>query len=203
MKNRSNENDSLQLLFSRIESLADRERVIIAIDGGSASGKTTLAGFLAERYSCSVFHMDDFFLRPNQRTPQRLAEAGGNVDRERFLAEVLLPLSEGRTVRYRPYDCSRQALAEPVEVEPRRLNIVEGAYSMHPELSGYYSLSVFLDVSPQLQRERIRKRNTEELAERFFGEWIPLESLYFDKTSVRDRCDLVIPVGDIKKESNE
>ena len=203
MKNRSNENDSLQLLFSRIESLADRERVIIAIDGGSASGKTTIAGLLVERYSCNVFHMDDFFLRPHQRTPQRLAEAGGNVDRERFLAEVLLPLSEGRAVTYRPYNCSTRTLAPPVTVEPRQLNIVEGVYSMHPELSGYYSLSVFLDVSPELQRERIRKRNAEGLAARFFGEWIPLESLYFDKTSVRDRCDLVIPVGDIKKESNE
>ena len=34
--------------------------------------------------------MDDFFLRPEQRRPERFAEPGGNVDRERFAAEVLV-----------------------------------------------------------------------------------------------------------------
>ena len=37
--------------------------------------------------------MDDFFLRPEQRTEERLKEVGGNVDRERFLEEVARPLT--------------------------------------------------------------------------------------------------------------
>ena len=49
--------------------------------------------------------MDDFFLRPEQRTAQRLAQSGGNVDWERFQAEVLIPLRQGISFSYRPYDC--------------------------------------------------------------------------------------------------
>ena len=49
--------------------LAEKDRVIVAIDGNCASGKTTLTAQLAEHFDCNVFHMDDFFLRPEQRTP--------------------------------------------------------------------------------------------------------------------------------------
>ena len=62
------------------ELLAQKDMVIVAIDGKCTSGKTTLASKLAQIYDCNVFHMDDFFLRPEQRIPERLAEVGGNVE---------------------------------------------------------------------------------------------------------------------------
>ncbi len=185
-------------LFEEIDKRLKCGRLIIAIDGGSGSGKTTMAEMLRDIYGCNVFHMDDFFLRPEQRTPERFAEAGGNVDRERFLDEVLIPLSNEQTVVYRPFDCSKMALGDEVQTEPTPLTVIEGAYSMHPALSGYYDLSVFLDISPELQRERILKRNGEEKAEAFFGRWIPLENKYFTETHIKSRCDMVFP---LQKES--
>ena len=181
----------VKALFDRIDSLLQKGSVILAIDGGSGSGKTTLAGELAEKYGCNVFHMDDFFLRPEQRTAARFAEVGGNVDRERFLSEVLTPLSKGETVVYRPFDCSRMTLGEEIRVEPTALTVVEGAYSMHPALAGFYDLSVFLDISPALQRERIIARNAEKGANLFFERWIPLEERYFAETDIKVRCDMV------------
>ena len=48
----------------RIEMLlAEQEHVFVAIDGPCASGKTTLARNLNERFGGNVLHMDDFFLR--------------------------------------------------------------------------------------------------------------------------------------------
>ena len=68
-------------LFARIDCLtAEKDRVLVAIEGGSASGKTTLGELLQNVYGCPVFHMDDFFLRPEQRTEARFAQPGGNVD---------------------------------------------------------------------------------------------------------------------------
>ena len=168
------------------------ERWIVALEGGSASGKTTLAALLARIYDCGVFHMDDFFLRPGQRTRERLAEPGGNVDRERFLEEVLEPLRRGETVRLRRYDCHTQTLGEAVEVPPRALSIVEGAYSMHPALAERYDLTVFLRVSPEVQRERILRREGEAGGARFFSRWIPLEEAYFAATDPAARCDIVL-----------
>ena len=155
---------------------------------------TTLSRILAEVYECTVLHMDDFFLQPHQRTALRLAEPGGNVDRERFLQEVLLPLSRGESLRYRPFNCGTMELQEPVTVNPGRLTVIEGAYSMHPELEKFYDLSVFLSVSPQLQRERILRRNGEQWARRFFEEWIPMEQKYFDTFGIPARCALQITI---------
>ena len=178
-------------LFIRIDRMLREGTVRLAIEGGSAAGKTTLSKLLTQVYDCTVFHMDDFFLRPEQRTKKRFAEPGGNVDRERFLEEVLLPLHRREPVAYRRFDCSTFILEEPVLEKPTRLTVIEGAYSMHPELSAYYNLSVFLEVSPELQRKRIEKRNTPELAKRFFEEWIPMEQRYFTELRVKERCDMI------------
>ena len=184
-------------LLARIDRLmAERERVLVAIDGGSASGKTTLGALLQSIYACPVFHMDDFFLRPEQRTPERFSEPGGNVDRERFLSEVLLPLREGKAVDYRRFDCKTFTIASPRRIEPGRLNIIEGAYAMHPDLAPYYDLTVFLAVSAEKQRERILKRNTPAQAELFFDRWIPFEQRYFAALNVPERCDLTIILDD-------
>ena len=69
---------------------------------------------------------------------------------------------------------------------------------MHPELEQYYNLSVFLDITPKQQKERIRKRNSKELAERFFNEWIPMEQRYFEAMDVKKRCDINIEIGTLQ-----
>ena len=189
--------ERIRTLLARIDRLmAERERVIVAVDGGSASGKTTLGALLQSVYTCPVFHMDDFFLRPEQRTPERFSEPGGNVDRERFLSEVLLPLRQGKAVDYRRFDCASFTIAPPCRIEPGKLNIVEGAYAMHPDLAPYYDLTVFLAISPEKQRERILVRNAPAKAEQFFARWIPFEQRYFSALSVPERCDLILSGDD-------
>lgn len=181
-------------LFAAVDNALEKGRVTVAIEGGSASGKTTLSQTLKDIYGCTVFHMDDFFLRPEQRTPERLAEIGGNIDRERFLKEVLIPLSKNESVSYRRFDCETFALSPATEVAPERLTVIEGAYSMHPSLSEYYDISVFLDISPELQRKRIAVRNSPQFAERFRNEWIPLENVYFSQMQVKQRCSMRIEI---------
>lgn len=185
----------MELLQAIDERLPRQARLLLAIDGGSASGKTTLAALLAQRYGCPVFHMDDFFLRPEQRTPQRLAEPGGNVDRERFFSEVLQPLRQGGPASYRRYDCRTGQLLPPVRRQAGQLNVIEGAYSMHPELSALYDLSVFLAVSPETQRRRILQREPAFKQQLFFQKWIPMENRYFQAFSIPERCDLRIKIG--------
>ncbi len=181
-------------LFAEIDKHLEKGRVRVAIDGGSASGKTTLSELMAKIYGCTVFHTDDFFLRPEQRSAERLAEVGGNLDRERFLSEVLDPLHRGESINYVRFNCHTMTLEEGITVEPQRLTVIEGVYSMHPEFEGYYDLAVFLDASKQLQENRIKHRNSPEFAKRFFEEWIPLEDRYFEKTSIKERSTIVIPI---------
>ena len=182
-------------LFTEIDKLLSGGSAIVTLEGGSASGKSTLAEILCEVYDCNVFHADDFFLRPEQRTPERFAEIGGNLDRERFHDEIIVPLTKNETVTYRPFDCGSQTLDDPITVLPKKLTIVEGVYSTHPAFSRYYDLAVFLDIAPEYQKKRILARNSPRFAERFFNEWIPLENRYFEGTDIKKRSDLIISIN--------
>ena len=172
---------TLEIVKQQIDALLEEQNfVTVAIDGKCTSGKTTLASLLAAIYDCNVFHMDDFFLRPEQRTPERFAEAGGNVDYERFREEVLHPLKTGKAFSYRPFDCSTFTLSAPVAVAPKKLNIVEGTYSHHPYFGDPYDLKILLTVDEETQRQRILERPA-FLHKRFFEAWIPMENQYFNE----------------------
>ena len=181
-------------VFTQIDKLLAKGDVVVAIEGGSASGKSTLANLLSQVYDCNVIHMDDFFLRPEQRTTARFDEIGGNVDYERFEEQVVVSLRQGNDVTLQPFDCSTQTLGRPQLLPHKRLTIVEGVYSMHPHFGNYFNLSVFLDISPNLQKQRVLVRNP-SLANRFFEEWIPLENRYFDGANVQGRCAIVVDVN--------
>lgn len=183
---------NVQAVIERIERVyTERERVFVAIDGPCTSGKTTLATVLQRRFGGNVLHMDDFFLRPEQRTPERFAEPGGNVDRERFEDEVLAPLAAGKIAQYRPWDCHTGDFAASHNVEPARLTIVEGSYSMHPALRGYYDLMICLTIDSGEQLRRLEARNPRML-QRFIDEWIPLENRYFALTETRTAADMIV-----------
>ena len=171
--------------------LGEKDFVIVAIDGKCTSGKTTLASKLAELYDCNVFHMDDFVLRPEQRTSERFAEIGGNVDYERFQEEVLFPLRSGKAFSYRPFDCSTFTLAAPVTVTQKKLNIIEGTYSHHPHFGNPYDLKILLTVDEETQHKRILERPV-FLHRRFFEEWIPMENRYFEVFRIPDQANLIL-----------
>ena len=171
---------------------AQKEHILVAIDGKCGAGKTTLSAELQKRLQCTVFHMDDFFLRPEQRTEERLKTAGENIDHERFLEEVLLPLSENRPVIYRTYDCSSQTLSEPIEKLPCSVTITEGSYSCHPKLWDYYDLHVFMDVDSETQYARIILRSGLLVAEIYKKKWIPLEEDYFHTYMIKEKCEICI-----------
>ena len=164
---------------------------LVAIDGRCGSGKSTLGGELQKIFDCNLFQMDDFYLRPEQRTPERYAEPGGNVDYERFLEDVLVPVRDGIEFSYRPFDCNIWNLGEAVQASPHAVNIVEGSYSLHPLLREFYDYKIFLDISKEEQMRRIVRRNGEEKALEFRDRWIPLEELYFAKYNVHELCDYV------------
>lgn len=172
----------------------------VKIDGRCASGKSTLGQYLFDIYSetasgAQLFHMDDYYVPWAQKTPSRLAEPGGNVDWERFLQEVdSVPLTE--PVRYRRFNCETQALEEETCVSPASVRIIEGSYSLNPNLPAP-DISVFLTVDPSEQRQRILRRNGPEALRRFDSDWIPLEEKYISACGVQKKCDLTFDHTDL------
>ena len=184
--------DGLDALVERAEALLrEKGRAVIAIDGRCGSGKTTLAGRLAARWDCTLLHADDFFLRPEQRTSARLAQPGGNFDRERFYAEALAPLLAGRDALYRPYDCHTGCLRPPVPAPLRPVILIEGSYCCHPDLWGCYDLHVFVTAPLDIRLARLARRPGVDLAA-FRTRWIPLEEAYFAAERLEERCDILV-----------
>lgn len=181
--------------------LREQGKILIAVDGNAASGKSTLAArlsaYFAPQCSVNVFHMDDFFLPPALRTPERLGEPGGNVHYERFRDEVLAGLASGAPFSYGVFDCSVMALTHRVTVQPAALSIVEGAYSMHPYFRAPYDLRIFMSASAETQRTRILARNGASMLTRFETIWIPMENAYFSAFRIREQCDFVLHAEDL------
>ncbi len=170
---------------------AGNKNVIAAIDGGSGSGKTWVAEQICAGCDCNIFHMDDFFLRPEQRTPERLFETGGNVDYERFKSEVLDKILSRTRFAYSPYDCKTSGFKPKVHVSPKKINIIEGSYSLHPYFGDIWDLKIFVDADIETRLMRIKNRNP-FMFERFINEWMPREDAYFIAFGIKEKCDIVI-----------
>jgi len=165
---------------------------VIAIDGRAAAGKSTMTAMLSAILKADVIHMDDFFLPPELRTAERLAESGGNVHYERFCLEVLPFLKQGVEFSYRSFDCGIMDFGEPRFVRSKTWRIVEGSYSSHPIFGDYADLRVFCDITPEEQMQRIVKRNGDAMARVFAEKWIPMEEQYFAAELIREKADVVI-----------
>lgn len=181
----------IPLLEAIDRRISSGQKTLLAIDGRCASGKTTLSAFLSEIYQCSVIHMDDFFLPFERKTQERLAEAGGNIDRERFHQEVILPYLAGKDLSYGKYQCSVGAVTSSINIPQQDVIIVEGTYSMHPLMQDAYDIKVFSTCSPELQTQRILARDGEPMLQRFVNEWIPMEEQYFSTFHIKDHCNFV------------
>ena len=186
--------EAIQSVEIKIHQLKrEKERMLIAIDGRCASGKTTLASMLQKRLACEVIHMDSFFLRPKQRTAERYQMPGGNVDYERLQEEVLEPLKIGQSFSYRPFVCSTKQLGEPITVEKNNIVILEGSYSCHPLLWNESDFHIFLTVEKAEQLVRLKKRDASKLKV-FQEKWIPLEEKYFSFYDIEKRCECVFQI---------
>ena len=185
-------------LLCRIDRLLSQKPRVVLIDGMCASGKSALAEYLRVLYGAAVVHTDDFFLRPGQRTPARMAEPGGNIDYQRFALEAAPGIALGGPFAYRAFDCKTGGYSE-ISVSPSPLTVVEGAYSLHPRMGLLPDIRVFMKLDPREQSLRILQRNGEKMHRRFIGEWVPKENRYFEAFGVEQNCDFIFDTSIAKR----
>ncbi len=185
-------------LYKEIEKqIKENRKVIIAIDGPSASGKSTLGELLKKKYNGLLFHTDSYFLPKEKKTKERLSESGGNVDYERLKYEIMDNLNS-EYIQSDYFNCEVNQLEKKSKQKNNQVIIIEGAYSMHKTLFPYYTLTIFLEIGDTLQKDRILARNGEVMLKRWEKEWIPLENYYFKTEDLKNKTDIVIDLT-IKK----
>ncbi len=185
----SGRRERVDFVLSRIRN--DGGRCVIAVDGPCASGKTTLVDDLSREIPFSRIAMDDFFLPPFLRTPERFSEKGGNIHYERFIDEVIAPLTAGKSFSYRRFSCRTLSYDGMVSIPENGLVIVEGSYALHPAFPRYWDASFLLSVDRDEQIRRLSLRSPEKL-DMFISKWIPLEDEYFRACEVSSRSDYIL-----------
>lgn len=182
----------LPVLQAAATTLERKNRVLLCIDGPCGSGKTTVAYLLQQVLDAAVIPMDDFFLPHEKKTAKRLAQPGGNADLERLLDECINPWLRHEPVRYHPYDCHADAFGPALTVPDKSVTIIEGSYSLLPDIAQHADVRVFLQVAPMEQEHRIRKRNGDALFQVFQQRWIPMEQAYFAACQLPDEGCVVL-----------
>lgn len=195
--------ESATLIAAEVSSRTLDGFALIGIDGTGGSGKSTLADRLAEvlrgpdgATPVTVVRGDDFYREMDPEERLRLTPAEGYelyYDWERLRDEVLTPLTSGRAATYRRYDWPSGKLAgESHEVPHAGFVIVEGVYTVRPELEGFYDLSVFVDTPFALCLERMLARGHDHGPGNWLQRWQASDKYYFAKTEPWTRLDLIV-----------
>lgn len=152
---------------------------LLCIDGPAGSGKTTLAGAVAERSGARVVRMDDLY--PGW---------SGLFTVEPHVLGILEPLASGEPGRYRRYDWTADAYAEEHLVEPADLLVLEGVGAGNRRWAGWASLLVWVETSDEVRFVRGLERDGEEARPHWVA-WMGDEERLFAAEGTRDRADLV------------
>lgn len=165
---------------------------VIAIDGRSASGKTTFANILNKELKIPVIHTDDFFKPKSHEGKILITEFDGNFDIERFKNEVINGIASQNDFEIGIFNCFKNEIEKRILVPKSNCYIIEGAYSLNPNLGNYADFKIFFNINSTLQKERIVKRNGIELYKVFQNIWIPAEERYFNHYHIKELCNYVV-----------
>lgn len=164
--------------MNAISSILERKGMaVVAIDGKSGCGKTTLAKKLEDILGADIIHMDDFFIPVKERKEENFTVAGNFLDKKRFLSEVISQI-DLPSFEYSVFDCRSQSIREKKLIKSR-IRIVEGVYALNPEFRYAYDLKYILQSEFEKRLERIEKRTSPQVFEQYRKVYIPLEDMYF------------------------
>lgn len=179
-----------QQLDSLIRGSMDGEMMLVSIDGPCGSGKTTLSEKLSLDFGWQIIHMDDYYLPWKRRADDWQERVAGNMDLLRIEDELLLPLSENKSARYRAYDCRRDVFTKSSVIPAKGIIAVEGNYSQMPQLRRYFRQSVYVTLPRDLRLQRLKAREGSYYAV-FEKVWEPLDQRYQKTLHIRAHADVI------------
>lgn len=177
-----------------IRKAAKARIVVVAIDGAGGAGKSTLAGAIRDALgTVSIVRVDDFYrpLHDDERAALDPEHGYRNYfDWERMRTQAIRPLRAGASAKYQPYDWLNGELRGWVEVESNAVIVVDGVYSMRPELSDLVDLALFVNTPRELRLDRMTARG--QNATNWISGWMAAEDWYLERTRPVERADLVV-----------
>ena len=193
----TDESNQFERELTRIVEVIQRARtekahpIVVAVDGGSGSGKSSLAARIAEAMEVALIPLDDFFAAgiPDHRwdeftVPEQLERV---FEWERVRRQALEPLLRGEPARWHAFDFiagmrpdGTYGMEEEAKTrQPADVILLEGAYSTSDKLVELVDLTILVDVPAAVRFERTFDRDQAAFSETWHARWDPLEAYYF------------------------
>jgi para-aminobenzoate synthetase len=157
--------------------------VIIAIDGRSGAGKTTLAVELAARlrmhHKVSLFHLEDIYPGWN----------GLVAGIERYVTTVLAPLRHGDAAEWVSWDWEKHYDGRSHVTLPAEIVIVEGVGAAARAARPMLDAVVWVDAPDDDRRHRAMARDGSSY-EPFWDSWAAQEDQWLETDDVLDHTDV-------------
>jgi uridine kinase len=153
---------------------------LVAIDGPSGAGKTTLASDLAAALAAPTVHMDDLY--PGW--------AGLWEAVLRLQEWVIVPLQQGQPARYRRWDWAASEYAEWVQLPPAEVIIVEGCGAGARPGAAAISALAWVEAEESIRRARGVARDPDYA--QFWDQWAAQERRLYAADRTWERADLIV-----------
>lgn len=183
--------------------------VVVAIDGRSGTGKSTLAEAVASVLDAVIVPCDDFYSANvtdaewDGYTPAERAEHA--LDWRRLRHEAIEPLRSGRSARWQAFDLAAGTRPDgtyarcttPTERTPKAVIVLDGAYTARPELTDVVDLTVLVEAPAHTRAARLAARESPDFLARWHARWTPAEEHYFGRVRPAASFDLVLRTGGV------
>jgi hypothetical protein len=167
----------------RVIARGTRPPVIVAVDGRSGAGKSTVADQLALMLDAApVIHTDD------------VAWHHSFFEWWPLMREhVLGPLRVGREVAWRPPGWVARERAGSIVVPASPIVLVEGVSASRRELADLLDAAIWVDGDiAEQERRGVARDGGDDAAQRFWDEWQAAERPLLDADEPWDRADLLV-----------
>ena len=156
---------------------------VLAIDGRSGSGKSTIARGVAGLLDAPLVSLEDLY--------------GGWDGLEHGIelvaAAVLEPLSRGEGAAVPRYDWAAREWGQPWRLEPPALLVIEGVGAGARSLAPYTSVLAWIEIPEQERRARALARDGDLYAPHW-ERWAAQEEAYLEREGLPGRANIVIAV---------
>ncbi len=190
--------DTVVFEISRL--LKRKNPVLVALDGRSGTGTSTLAQAIASRVEGQIVVSDDFYCGGNDDAWSGLSareKVEKVIDWQRMRIQVLEPLLAKKPASWHPLDFQPGIgwtgwKEETVTLKPAPVILLDGVYSARPELADLVDLAVLVEADDEARRQRLVMREGQDFMQRWHSLWDAAEEYYFTKICPRPYFDLIV-----------